>query len=212
MTTAKFLKIFNRCSDLLNLFFKSFVSVKAYRCRFLPEILTIRKMDAAVDTYKKQSGTMDCLVKNYLLILTLSLSLMCFAGCDNDSVGYVSGRVILATNDSPAGLYVTFMNGKTGVAATSVVDADGNYSLKYKGNKAVPIGKFDISVRAHEAEMSDEEYAKYIGLPLREKEKIRKQRLSVGNLVPKKYHDLKTSGLNYEVTDGSQTHDIDVSK
>ena len=151
---------------------------------------------------------MQRLVKFFLL----SFVLAAVCGCGGDPVGYVSGKVILATDESPEGLYVTFMNTSTGIGATSVVDAEGNYHLKYKRGEAIPVGTFGVSVKAHQKEMSDEEYAKYIGLPLPKKQEIQAQRLSKNKLVPKKYHDVSTSGLAYEVTTGSQTHDIDVSK
>ena len=146
------------------------------------------------------------------LLLGLILSVVFLSGCGGDPVGYVSGKVILATDDDPEGLYVTFINTGTGIAGTALVDADGNYRLTYKGDEAIPVGVFTISVKAHDAEMSDEEFGKYMSLPLHKKMEVRKQRLSKGDLVPKKYHDPSTSGLSYEITQGCQTYDIDVSE
>ena len=145
-------------------------------------------------------------------VLSFVLAVTFLSGCGGDSVGYVSGKVILASEESAEGLYVMFMNTSTGVGATSVVDADGNYSLMYKGGLAVPVGTFGVAVKAHEKEMSQVEFDKYIKLPLAKKEKVQAKRLIKGKLVPKKYHDPSTSGLSYEITPGNHTYDIDVSK
>ena len=152
---------------------------------------------------------------NHFLQTCIFLSLvLVFCGCGKGSgpVGYVSGKVSVPGGENPAGLLIRFTDGGSGVGATAVVADGGAYSLKYKGNAGVPIGSYRISVTAYVPRMSDKEYADFLSLPADEQKRISDERNVKKKMVPQKYHKQNTSGLSYEIVEGSQNHDIVVTR
>ena len=150
-----------------------------------------------------------CLQFGFFLPLLLILS-----GCGNGGgpVGYVSGKVTLPDGKSPAGLLVRFVDGSTGVGATSVVAEDGTYTLKHKGASGVPVGSFKVSVTAYIPHMSDREYSSFMAASPEERKRIEDEQNAEKGRVPKKFHNQNTSGLTYEIVSGSQSHDVVVTK
>jgi len=151
---------------------------------------------------------------NSILISSVLLSvILVLNGCSpSPPVGYVSGKVILPDGNNPAGLLVRFMNEPAGVGATSLVAEDGTYSLKHKHKSGVPVGPYQIAVTAYVKQMGDQEYTDFLSLPASEQRRINAERYAKMSLVPEKYHDTYTSGLSYEIVEGEQTHDIEISE
>ena len=142
----------------------------------------------------------------------LSLTLVT-CGCGSGApVGYVSGQVTLPSGNDPAGLLVRFMNESAGVGATSVVQPDGTYSLKFKGESGVPVGKFKVAVTAHVRHLSDLEVVEFMKLSGPEQRKFEAERRSKSKLVPTKYRSTETTDLSYEIVSGSQEYNIVITE
>ena len=130
-------------------------------------------------------------------------------GCESGQpVGYVSGKVTVPSGEDPAGLLLRFVDGASGSGATAVVEQGGTYTLKHKGAAGVPVGAYTISVTAYVPQMTDKERTEFLALPADEQRQISEQRNAKKKLIPKKYHNQKTSNLSYKIVSGSQKHDI----
>ena len=133
-----------------------------------------------------------------------------FSGCGENTgvVGYVSGKVVVPDGKNSEGLLVRFTNGATGVGATAIVNENGTYELKHKGNAGVPIGNYKISVTAYVPQMSDKEFTEFMSSPPAKRKEIESQRNAKMTLVPEQYHRAATSELSYEIVSGTQEHNI----
>ena len=135
------------------------------------------------------------------------------SGCGSGvTTGYVSGKVTLQNGNDPAGLLVRFMNASEGVGATAVVQQDGRYSLKSKGEAGVPVGIFKVAVTGQVRHMSDLEVVEFMKLSRAEQQKVEADRRAKSKLVPERYRSTETSDLSYEVVAGEQTFDIVLSQ
>ena len=156
----------------------------------------------------RESSVMNRVAQTLFFGSLLSLAFI-LSGCGSGMPkGYVSGKVTLQNGNDPAGLLVRFINASDGVGATGVVQQDGRYSLKSKGESGVPIGSYKIAVTAQVRHMTDLEVVEFMKLSGAEQREVEKERRAKSQLVPKMYRSTETSDLSYEVVSGSQTHDI----
>ena len=127
----------------------------------------------------------------------LMFALLAFAagGCGK-STGNVSGKVLYQGKPLPGG-YVNFMSqGDKSVAKTSEIKADGSYAVS-----GLPVGPAKISVQGLEKR-------RLADLPGQggKDEKVEQKEV----YVPPQYGNTETSGLQYDVRPGSQSHDIEL--
>lgn len=149
---------------------------------------------------------------------TLLMCLAVVAGCGEKAPelgpqAQVSGSV---TNDGkPVTLncQVVFFSSKAGLTLTGTVDSLGKYSLFPADPKVgVPVGRYTVAimppvVAAVPADPSSPEYQKMMesgGAPEADADRAPD--------VPEKFRDPKTSGLEFEIKEGPNTFDFDLSK
>jgi hypothetical protein len=155
-----------------------------------------------------------------LFVLLLGLSAV---GCG--SKGNISGKVLYDGKSLPAGI-VTFVPTSGQGAFSSRLGPDGSYSLE-----KVPTGPVKIAVKAFprirnrggrlkpmadavksgKLILSDERRAK-MAKGMKEKLEAALGPEEAGVSVPPQYWDADKSGLQYIVTSGSQTHDVEIPK
>jgi hypothetical protein len=147
------------------------------------------------------------------LFSALLLSILLVAGCSRsaEQQGEVSGKVTFNGKPLPGGR-VTFVGAK-GYTGSGIISPQGEYSLNS------PLGEVRISVDnqmlKEDPKMKSPKAQAYL-------KKYRIQRPGVtfqskpdvnGTYVriPVRYADAGSSGLNFTVTPGSQTHDIELT-
>jgi hypothetical protein len=117
------------------------------------------------------------------------------SGCDRSSQeSQVSGQVSLDGKQIGPGIIV-FAPVDSGTPATGPIDHDGNYSMSSSHEVGLRSGKYKVGISIRE-------------VPANAK---RGELLPPGKLlIPQKYEDSATSGLEYDVAPGSNTIDIDL--
>lgn len=125
----------------------------------------------------------------------------------------VSGTV---TNDGkPVTLnsQVVFYNKEKGLTLTGTLDSLGKYSLTPADPKlGVPAGRYEVSIKPPvvpqiQADPSSPEYQKMM---MEGTDGTASG--STASDIPEKFSDPKTSGLVFEVKEGDNTYDFDLSK
>ena len=152
------------------------------------------------------------------LFLTALLILTCLLqGCDGPTgpVGpqsQVSGTV---TNDGkPVTLnsQVVFHNSEKGLTLTGTLDSLGKYSLTPADPKiGVPAGRYQVCIKPPvvpviQMDPSSPEYAKL----MQGGQDMSPAPTAVD--IPEKFNEASTSGLVFEVKEGPNTYDFDLSK
>lgn len=155
------------------------------------------------------------------LLTAIFVGLSCFAGCGGPTgpVGpqaQVSGTV---TNDGkPVTLnsQVVFYNAEKGLTLSGTLDSLGKYSLTAADPKiGVPAGRYDVTLLPPaapvvEMNQSSADYKKMMqaggagAAPARPNESAPD--------IPEKFRDAKTSKLVFEIKEGANTFDLDLSK
>lgn len=140
------------------------------------------------------------------------------SGCGGGATGpvgpqsQVSGTV---TNDGkPVTLdsQVVFFNSEKGLTLTGTLDSLGKYSLTPADPKVgVPAGRYQVSIKPPvvpviQMDPSSTEYAKM----MEGGDTATSTPVAVD--IPEKFSDPKTSGLVFEVKEGPNTYDFDLSK
>jgi hypothetical protein len=142
----------------------------------------------------------------YLACWCLCLGLLTLLlGCGNNprSVEHaeVSGQVLFQGQPLPGGK-VTFVAVNGGFASTATIDVNGHYRIK------APVGTVEISV----TNQTLKSRGAATGSPRLKKAEAQGDQSLKGRWVqiPSQYEDPHTSGLNYTVKSGTQTHDIEL--
>ncbi len=136
-----------------------------------------------------------------LAILSVSV------GCNSRGTsGTLSGTAKINGNNLKAGSLVTFTAEK-GTIATGLVAADGTYKLQIIGEKTpqqIPIGQYKIAIAspADSEAMTDEQYEAMMNSGGKPPE-VKKD-----GSIPEKYRSGQTSGLTFEIKEGTNTYDI----
>src|SRR5581483_3518786 len=140
------------------------------------------------------------------------------AGC-GQSPGHVSGQVLFNGKPLPGG-YITFLpkDPKYGSVATSL-DEQGHFSVTLPaGEVRVGIDNRELEPRKpiHFTPKLPASVGKAIGNPPPEPAPAAPPAAAGGNSsryvkIPDKYYDAATSGLDFKVQSGDQTHNIELS-
>lgn len=90
---------------------------------------------------------------------------------------------------------VVFAPSSGGMRASGIIQADGSYEIKTNRDAGLEVGEYDVSVVAREVVETGP------GSPP----------IPGKYLAPKRYGNVKTSGLHYSVEKGNNTIDIELS-
>lgn len=146
-----------------------------------------------------------------LNMLTAGLAVLCLSltgcgGTDFGPMGSVSGRLTMDGKPLEAGTQLLFMQMEKGYAAFGQTDAEGNYELVWmregRNWTEVPVGNYKILIQPPEVKNVDELDADAM---LAGADQDIKPATAV---FPKKYQQHTTSGLQLEVKEGVNKHDI----
>jgi hypothetical protein len=147
----------------------------------------------------------------FLTLSTASMLLFltaCSGDFDYGPTGTISGKLTLEGKPLPAGSSAVFMEPKAGYLAFGLTDAEGNYKVTTWNDGNMPIGTYRVMVHppapANDSETASAE--EILANP--EKYKAR----PVKTDIPKKYREVSTSGLSFEIKKGENTIDIDLKK
>ena len=130
-----------------------------------------------------------------LYCLAAALLTLAASGCGKPA-GYISGKVTLQGKALPGG-YVNFScEGATPTVKTSVIQADGSYSIR-----DMPVGPAKIAVQGILGPQGPGTGTKPAGT-------VPPSGGGKTVYVPPEFGNAETSKLTYTVVNGSQTHDI----
>ena len=153
--------------------------------------------------------------RSCVAVLTLSLGMLLLAGCGDGSAlpsgpkGTVQGKVTYNDSPVPAGSTVMFMHDETSLGATGTTAADGSYSLKMLDGDQLPTGSYKISVSPPEQQNIDSsDEAAYAAAM----EGGGDESAGSTSPFPEKYQSTEGSGLTYTVTEGENTHNIELTE
>ncbi len=145
--------------------------------------------------------------------LVFSVSLLIFAGCSSSDTAESLGATVSGSvtyNGSPVdGAMVTFRPASEGAqGAFARTDAEGKYELSSSAaaTSGVVPGEYNVTVTKTEVGQSnvaseeDPDYNPYAAGPSKPK-----------SVLPKKYADAKTSGLEFTVTSGENDLPIELT-
>ena len=144
-------------------------------------------------------------------ILTACLATVCcvLSGCwgtDFGPMGSVSGRLTMDGKPLEAGTQLLFMQMEKGYAAFGQTDAEGNYELVWmregKNWTEVPIGTYKILIQP--PEVKDVEDLDADAMLAGADQDIKPAKA----IFPQKYQQHTTSGLQFDVKQGENKHDI----
>jgi len=144
------------------------------------------------------------------LVLAVAVVLL---GCSSSPLppgpkGTVQGKVTYKGKPVPAGSTIMFVHGATSLAATAQIGADGSYTAMMAGGDQLPAGKYSISVSppasGEISEQTDMEAYK------RMMEGGAASTTPTGPF-PEKYHAAETSGVTFELKEGPNTFDLDMT-
>lgn len=144
-----------------------------------------------------------------LNLLMFTAAMLC--GCGGSSLpegatGTVSGKLTSSGQAAPVGATVVMIHKDKGITASGTADAEGNYSLKMRGEGAVLTGAYFVGVTPPAApEVSPEEYDKAMAAGV----DLPGPDLSA---FPPKYLNPQDSGVVFEVNEGDNTFDLDMKK
>lgn len=148
-------------------------------------------------------------VYSFLSFVGIVASVGCGSGGYAGPTGNVSGTVKLGGQSVPDGCNVAFVS-DSGFTATGLVSG-GSYTLHGTSKNAddIPVGEYRVMVTppATTGQMSDAEYDKMMS------ESASGQATPSApekTPIPAKYNTTTTSGLKYEVKEGSNTIDIEM--
>ncbi|HWL08795.1 MAG TPA: carboxypeptidase-like regulatory domain-containing protein [Planctomicrobium sp.] len=131
----------------------------------------------------------------------------CSRGTDYGETGTISGRLTLSGEPLVPGHAVLFMEPLKGFIAFGQTDANGLFQIDSWNQGKMPVGMYQVQIippaareQKSQRALSTEEQFENPESPVRTAD-IR---------FPKKYCEFKTSGLQYEITSGKNTFEIDL--
>lgn len=131
-----------------------------------------------------------------ILLLPLVLSAGCggSSGLPEGPRGTVQGTVTYNGEPVPEGSSVTFIHSETSLPASGTTSANGEYTLRMKGQKQILAGQYSVAVAPPKSEQSPEEAMEA---------QMQGESTQEDSPFPAKYASPATSELTTEVTEGS---------
>ncbi|MCA9036359.1 MAG: hypothetical protein KDA91_14590 [Planctomycetaceae bacterium] len=141
-------------------------------------------------------------------IIAFSTSIIGCGGTDFGPMGSVSGRLTMDGQPLAEGTQLLFMQMEKGYAAFARTDAEGNYKLQWmregKTWDEVPTGMYKILVQPPEVKNVEELDAE--AMLAGADQDIQ----PAAAVFPRKYQQHSTSGLQFDVKEGTNTSDINL--
>ncbi len=154
--------------------------------------------------------------KSLLLLLTVAVALPgCGAEGPKDPQAQVSGTV--TNNGKPITLnsLVVFYNADKGLTLSGAVDSLGKYSLTPADPKiGVPAGRYTVAITPPVAAVAEvnQNSQDYMKMMQSGGSTAPKKEANAAPDIPEKFRDAKSSKLVFEVKEGANTFDFDLSK
>ena len=158
---------------------------------------------------------------------SLICALAVVAGCAGEATEptYPVSGVVRFKGEPLAGAVVSFTGG--GKSAVGTTDASGRYTLTtHKAGDGAPAGHYKVAISKYDNPAGDESAAAAPSGPqdidvnepfveeypedYDEMQESEKAAMTATNILPNKYATGDTSGLEVDVTEGSNTHDFDI--
>lgn len=126
-------------------------------------------------------------------------------GNDFGPTGAVTGRLTFEGKPLAEGHAVSFMQMEKGFLAYGKTDAEGNFSVSSWNEGAMPVGKYKVMIAPPPA-------AAPAVAPTAEEQFDNPELVDprIRSEFPARYRDPLTSGIEYEVTEGTNKFDIDL--
>lgn len=149
----------------------------------------------------------DCRTLFPLILAGLLLSTVaaCGGGVDYGPTGTIQGTLTMDGQPLPAGTQVVFMHPEKGYAAFGGTDAQGHYEITSWNDGQMPVGTYHVMIQPAAGANSDEEPSPEDLLDNPEKF----EQAAQANF-PFKYRQTNSSGLEFPVTEGANTIDIEI--
>jgi len=152
--------------------------------------------------------------------LFVVLSLTVIVGCGSEGDGYkgprgqVSGTVTFQGKAIPAGSAVLFQGTKgAAYVATGTVNADGKYSLVYRGKPGLPGVTYLVQISQPPSSGAQSVTVTDISDPAKiDGTKLAEAANQVKGPFPSKYNSTATSGLTFTVKEGQNTADFTLAE
>ena len=119
------------------------------------------------------------------------------------NTGVVSGKVTFKGEAVPEGASIVFINKDKGLTASGAIGSDGSYSLQMRDGGDILVGSYQIGVTPPTTEMTPEEQE---AVNLTGKMPAVKEWTS----IPAKYRVPESSGIVFEIKEGSNEFDLDM--
>lgn len=139
-----------------------------------------------------------------ILLSFLLLSAGCSSEVDYGPTGTVSGRLTLAGKPLGEGTQVVFMHPEKGYAAFGSTDPEGNFAITSWNDGNLPIGTYKVMIQPPAGDLNPETATDEQLLDGAPVEAVPKAEFDF------KYRQISTSGLAYDVQQGSNNFDIDL--
>jgi len=139
------------------------------------------------------------------------VTLIACLGCKpSKPSGSVTGKVqYQGESAATAGSHVYFEQSSTGYIASSEIQDDGTYSLKYQGTSQIPLGEFTVFVGPPETNLSEKEFfALKAKVDADFRRRGKKPPASPDWTLPERYYLSSTSPLRETVEQGENTINI----
>jgi hypothetical protein len=130
----------------------------------------------------------------------------CSKGNDFGPTGKIAGRLTMDGKPLPEKTSISFMEPTSGYLAYGQTDAEGNYSIASWNNGEMPVGKYKVFMSAPPTKVDP--------ATLTPEQRFENPELIEGKMklpFPKKYSDMNTSGLEFDIQKGENKFDIDIS-
>ncbi|WP_254507716.1 hypothetical protein [Anatilimnocola floriformis] len=134
------------------------------------------------------------------LLIALALCLGCKPA--GPPVAVVKGRVTAGNKPLTSGVMI-FQAENGPLALTTEINAQGEYQIKTYDSAGLPPGKYKVAIKPAVP-------ARPEGAPVLAGEAMNAQPLADSS-IPKKYHDISTSGLSADVTLETKAYDFELT-
>jgi hypothetical protein len=147
------------------------------------------------------------------------LLVLVVAGCGGGDENKVSGRVLYDGKPVRGGLVTFVPTNPKARSVTAELDGEGNYAVFLPvGEVKIGVDNRELEPRAPAAHEMPPDLPAIKDLPGNVKPDRSRPKTSGGAgagryvKIPRQYYDAQTSEIKYTVTQGNQTHDIDLPK
>ncbi len=138
-----------------------------------------------------------------LLILAFFGASGCSEKPDFGPTGKIRGRLTMDGKPLERGHGVTLMEPMKGFLVLGLTDAEGNFEAATFNNGAMPIGKYRVSIAAPDPDTAAWD-------KLTPEQKFDRPEPTAKRIFPKRYLDMNTSKLEFDVKEGENNFEIDL--